>query len=154
MACRLCEESLTAILRTLMHFDLSVKVCTCHNGAPKAGVGCPASGAPKCASCNLGFTISHDGTQCIRTWWRSCALVFAKVPIAQMLNVQDTPAPARMAWRQLGPVVPPTVLLSARHVTLGLQLTTRRQSASVRVRMTRSASVFFRKLKMYIACWM
>ena len=67
MACRMCEESLTVILRTLMHFDLAVKVCTCHNGAPKAGVGCPASGAPKCASCNVGFTISHDGTQCIRT---------------------------------------------------------------------------------------
>ena len=31
----MCEESLTVILRTFMHFDLTVKMCTCHNGAPK-----------------------------------------------------------------------------------------------------------------------
>ena len=47
----------------IVHFDLSVKVYTCHNDAPKADVGCPASGAPKCVSCNLGFTISHDCTK-------------------------------------------------------------------------------------------
>ena len=31
------QETFTIItLRTFMHFDLAVKVCTCHNGAPKA----------------------------------------------------------------------------------------------------------------------
>ena len=50
-----------------MHLYSAVNVCTCHNGSPKVGVGCPATGAEKCASCNHGFTISHDGTKCIRT---------------------------------------------------------------------------------------
>ena len=32
------EESPRVILRTFMHLDLAVKVYTCHNSAPKAGV--------------------------------------------------------------------------------------------------------------------
>ena len=61
------SEPLTAIFCTFIRFHLAVKVCTCHNGTPQAGAGCPASGASKCASCNLGFTLSDDCTKCIRT---------------------------------------------------------------------------------------
>ena len=65
-----CNENMrmrNVILCACMHCDLAVNVCTCHNGVPQAGAGCPFSGAPKCASCNVGFTISHDGTKCART---------------------------------------------------------------------------------------
>ena len=40
MACRMCEETLTIILWTFMHFDLAVNVCRFDNGAPKVGVCC------------------------------------------------------------------------------------------------------------------
>ena len=65
-----------------MHFDSAVKVYTCHSSGQKlAWAGYHASGAPKCALCNIGFAISHDDTQCILTCvglkvWLANAVVY------------------------------------------------------------------------------
>ena len=78
----MCQESLTVILRNFMHFDSAVKVYTCHSSGQKlAWAGYHASGAPKCALCNIGFAISHDDTQCILTCvglkvWLANAVVY------------------------------------------------------------------------------
>ena len=47
---------------------LTGNTCTCTNGVPETGADCPVNGAPKCASCNFGWTRTHDCTKCIRTW--------------------------------------------------------------------------------------
>ena len=38
------------------------------NGVAQTGVNCAVNGASKCLVCNVGFTINHGKTQCIRTW--------------------------------------------------------------------------------------
>ena len=45
-------------------FDFAVNACTCKNGFGQFGPGCPSNGAAKCASCNPGWTVSHDQTCC------------------------------------------------------------------------------------------
>ena len=52
--------------------------CVCKNGVGQTGVGCPAIGAEKCASCNAGFIINHERTKCIRTCACMCVCVCAQ----------------------------------------------------------------------------
>ena len=44
-----------------------VNTCKCLNGVAQSGVACPVAGAANCLSCNTGWTINHDRTECIRT---------------------------------------------------------------------------------------
>ena len=50
-----------------MVLDCIGNTCVCKNGVGEVGVGCPAIGAEKCASCKAGFTINHARTKCTRT---------------------------------------------------------------------------------------
>ena len=47
--------------------DFAANVCKCDNGVAQVAAGCIATGASKCLSCNTGWTINRDGTECIRT---------------------------------------------------------------------------------------
>ena len=51
-----------------------VKICTCKNGVPEAGVGCHTNGAAQCKSCSAGFTMNKDSTECIRTLVPDCSM--------------------------------------------------------------------------------
>ena len=56
--------------RLYLIFPCVVNGCTCHNGMGATGTACPAHGGVKCASCNVGFTVNHAGTECIGTCLR------------------------------------------------------------------------------------
>lgn len=45
--------------------------CVCKHGVAQLGVYCPVNGAANCLSCNTGFTINSDNTECIRTFGHS-----------------------------------------------------------------------------------
>ena len=62
---RVCDGALR--LPANMWFVCVANSCACHNGVPETGVGCPANGVAKCASCNPGWTINHAKTACICT---------------------------------------------------------------------------------------
>ena len=91
--------------------------CACPNSVATTGAGCPANGAAKCASCNTGFTLTHDKTQCIgectvRTCVRihcSPKLLYARICV---VILQQMSAYAIMALRQLAPIAPSMALQS------------------------------------------
>ena len=47
-----------------------VKMCTCKNGVGETDGGCPVDGAAKCKSCNAGYKMNTERTECIRTFSR------------------------------------------------------------------------------------
>ena len=49
------------------HCTAAANKCTCDNGVPQTGAGCLVVGAAECSSCNAGWTINRDRTECIRT---------------------------------------------------------------------------------------
>ena len=70
-----CTRKPILVMRTFMHCDSAANVCTCHNGVGQTGAACPVSGAAKCSSCNSGWTLNDDKTECIGA--RIVSLIFA-----------------------------------------------------------------------------
>ena len=52
-----------------------MNICTCENGVAPTAASCPVNGAAECVSCNTGWTINNERTECIRT----CAHPFMSV---------------------------------------------------------------------------
>ena len=50
-----------------LHCRYVANTCTCDHGVPQTAAGCPWNGAPKCVSCNTGWTLQREKAQCIRT---------------------------------------------------------------------------------------
>ena len=94
----------------LLFFYIVANVCICHNGIPETGAGCPASGASKCASCDLGFKLSQDCTKCIRTcnapMTPTNTIIVYALRVANVSLVQRMAARALTAWRQWARIVP------------------------------------------------
>ena len=57
---------------SMFMFVLAANTCKCENGVAQSGARCSVNGASKCSLCNLGWTINHASTECIRTCARCC----------------------------------------------------------------------------------
>ena len=59
-----------------LHFGVLGNTCICNNGVAQTGAGCLVDGDAKCASCDIGWTINLEKSECICT----CVFVDVYVP--------------------------------------------------------------------------
>ena len=59
-----CKQGRLCCNELRLHCRFLGNTCICSNGVAQTGAGCRVDGDAKCASCDVGWTINHDQTQC------------------------------------------------------------------------------------------